>query len=67
VTKTCCVIGAFEMICIALILYLILGKSVKILINEMKFLSGLPIINAYLSTNESSWVVVVVAPKMHNL
>lgn len=55
------------MICIALILYLILGKSVKILINEMKFLSGLPIIKAYLSTNESSWVVVVVAPKMHNL
>lgn len=55
------------MICITLILYLILDKSVKILINEMKFLSELPIINAYLSTNESSWVVVVVAPKMHNL
>jgi hypothetical protein len=42
-------------------------RQIKTHTNKMKFLSKLPIIEACLSTNESSWVVVVVAPKMHNL
>lgn len=47
--------------------YDLCAKQVKSHTNKMKFLSKLPIIKACLSTNESSWVVVVVAPKMHNL